>query len=145
MMADPTHAHLIERWFRDLFTVGEIDLVDELVAPTFVSRDPNGKLGANSPEAFKGWLRWYLSSFTDADWTIHEILSVGEKAVVRYSGYTTYQGGLLDLPATNQRVLEMGVLIFRIVDGRVHELWSALCDLELVFALGAKIVPPGEA
>ena len=32
------------------------------------------------------------------------------------------------------------MLLFRMVDDKVHELWSALCDLELVLSPGAVIV-----
>ena len=135
------HQAIIERWFHELFT-GNVEVLDELVIPDFVSYNANGKVGAASAAAFKTWLEWYLASFTDAEWTILEIVSEGEKAVARYVGWTTYRGGLLNIPSTNQRVEEYGVLIFRIVDGKVHELWSALCDLELVLGLGAVPVVP---
>ncbi|BAS26760.1 ester cyclase [Limnochorda pilosa] len=102
----------------------------------------SGKRAGNAnPAAFKEWLRWYCQAFTDQVWTIHEILSVGEKAVVRYSGQSTYRGGLLGLPASSKPVRETGMLIFRIAGGKVRELWTALSDLELVFELGGKVVP----
>lgn len=46
------------------------------------------------------------------------------KAVVRYSGWTAYRGGLpFDVPQKNHRILESGILSFRIVNGMVAELW----------------------
>ncbi|MEW6233014.1 MAG: nuclear transport factor 2 family protein [Chloroflexota bacterium] len=128
---------LIERWFRHLFTQGEIEKPDELVTPDFVTRDPSGKLGAANPEAFKTWLRWYLSHFTERTWTLHDVIRSEDKVIVRYSGQVTYQGGLFEIPSTHQRITEMGILIFRIREGRIAELWSALSDLELVLELGA--------
>jgi predicted ester cyclase len=101
-------------------------------------------VGAQDVAAFRTWLGWYLAAFTEGVWTLHDLVGEGEKVVVRYSGQTTYRGGLLDIPATNQRVTEMGVLIFRMVEGRVQELWSALCDLDLVLALGAVPVVPAD-
>ena len=41
------------------------------------------------------------------------------------------------VPSQNQRGKEMGVLIFRVSEGKIHELWSALCDLNLILSLGA--------
>jgi predicted ester cyclase len=57
--------------------------------------------------------------------------------VARYSGTTTYRGGLLDIPSKNQRVVETGILIFRIEDGKVKEIWSEMSDLQVVQQLGA--------
>jgi predicted ester cyclase len=136
-MAWPAHIAIVKCWFYELFAQANLALIDELLAPDFVSYDPSGQVGARGREAFKQWLRWYLASFTDAEWTLHDILEDGEKVVVRYSGLTTYRGGLFDLPSQQQRVKEMGVLIFRIREGKVAELWSALCDLDVVLALGA--------
>lgn len=78
-----------------------------------------------------------LASFTDAEWTIHDIIEEGDKVVARYSGRTTYKGGLLDIPARDQRVVESGILIFRISNGKVQELWSEMSDLQVVQQLGA--------
>ena len=136
-MASAAHIAIVKRWFDELFAQANLALIDELLAPDFVSYDPSGQVGTRGREAFKQWLQWYLASFTDAQWTLHDILEDGEKVVVRYSGLTTYRGGWFDLPSQQQRVKEMGVLIFCIRAGKVSELWSALCDLELVLALGA--------
>ncbi|MDP9479171.1 MAG: ester cyclase, partial [Actinomycetota bacterium] len=76
-------------------------------------------------------------AFADRAWTVHDVLSEGEKVVARYSGWATYRGGLLDIPSTDQRVLETGILILRIRDGLVREIWSEMSDLQVVMQLGA--------
>lgn len=139
-MGSTTYRTIIERWMYEVFAQGNLATLDELLAPDFVSRDPSGRIGAQNPEAFKKWLQWYRTSFVDSEWAIHEIIEEGETVVVRYSGLTTYQGGLLDIPSRNQRVTEMGVLIFHMCGKKIQELFSALCDLELVLALGAEPV-----
>jgi predicted ester cyclase len=136
MTLDP-HRALIERWFHELFTLPHSTVLDQLVTDDFVTRDPSGKIGAPNPAAFQTWLQWYRTSFTDATWEIQDLLSVGNKVVVRYAGQTTYRGGLFQIPAKNQRVTEMGILIFHIRENRICELWAALSDLELVLEMGA--------
>lgn len=88
-------------------------------------------------EAFRGWLRWYTSAFTEREWAVHDVISEGEKVVARYSGWATYRGGLLSIPSEGQRVLETGILILHVRDGLVQELWSEMSDLQLVMQLGA--------
>lgn len=136
MAIDP-HRLLIERWFHELFTVPDSSILQQLVTDDFVTRDPSGKIGAANPTAFLAWLQWYRSSFTDATWQILDLLSVDDKVVVRYAGQTTYRGGLFQIPANNQRVTEMGILIFQLRDNRICTLWSALSDLELMLEMGA--------
>jgi predicted ester cyclase len=102
-----------------------------------VTCDPSWKNWRGKSGRIFGLAGWYRSSFTDAVWQILDLLSVDDKVVVRYAGKTTYRGGLFQIPANNQRVTEMGILIFQIREDRLCTLWSALSDLELVLELGA--------
>ena len=132
---------VIRRWFEDVFTRGDLSAVDDIAAADLVAHGPGDHPGNRGIEAFKNWLRWYRMSFTDPEWTVHDIIASGDKIVARYSGTTTYRGGLLDIPSRNQRVVETGILIMRIENGRVKELWSEMSDLQVVQQLGAFPVP----
>lgn len=133
---------IIHRWFTEIFEQGNLATVDELVAPDFVAHAQGSDPATRGRDAFKTWLQWYRTNFADQQWTIQDILSDGDKAVARYTGYTTYHGSLFDLPSTNQRILETGIIIYRIMDGQVQEMWSEMSDLQVVFQLGARILPP---
>ncbi len=132
---------IVERWFEDLFTQGDLNAVDGLVAHDFVAHGQGGMEDAHGRETFREWLRWYLSAFADREWAVHDIISEEDKAVARYSGWATYRGGLLDIPSTDQRVLETGILILRVEDGVVKEIWSEMSDLQIVMQLGAFPAP----
>lgn len=138
------HVGIVERWFEDLFTLGDLSAVDRLVAPDFVAHGQGGMDDSHGRETFREWLRWYLSAFADRDWTVHDVISEGEKVVARYSGWATYRGGLLDIPSTDQRVLETGILILRVDGGVVKEIWSEMSDLQVVMQLGAFPAPERE-
>jgi predicted ester cyclase len=131
------HRKIVERWFADIFTRGDDAAIDELVREDFIAHGPGGSPDSHGRENFRTWLKWYLTSFTEPEWTVHDVIIEGDKAVARHSGWTTYRGGLLDIPSENQRVLETGIMIFRFVDGQVQEIWSEMSDLQLVAALGA--------
>jgi hypothetical protein len=49
--------------------------------------------------------------------------------------------GLLDIPSTDQRILETSILILRVEHGMVKEIWSEMSDLQVVMQLGAFSVP----
>ena len=141
-MAVAEHEHIVGRWYEDLFTRGDLDAVDDLVAPDFVAHGQGGTEATRGRVAFREWLRWYTSAFSEREWDVHDIISEGEKVVVRYSGWATYRGGLLSIPSEDQRVLETGILILRVRDGFVRELWSEMSDLQLVMQLG--VLPQAE-
>lgn len=86
---------------------------------------------------FKNWLIWYREAFQDNKWVINDIISEEDKVVARYTGQSTYKGGLLNIPSTNQRIVETGILILRIEDSKIKELWSEMSDLQVVQQLGA--------
>jgi steroid delta-isomerase-like uncharacterized protein len=135
------HENIVARWFDDLFTRGDLAAVDDLVAPDFVAHGQGGSEATRGREAFREWLRWYTAAFTEREWTVHDVISEGEKVVARNSGWVTYRGGLLGIPSEGQRVLETGILILRIRNGLVQELWSEMSDLQLVMQLGAFPLP----
>ena len=143
-MPKAEHVDVVRRWFDDLFTRGDLGAVDVLVAPDFVAHGQGGSEAVHGREAFREWLRWYTSAFTEREWTVHDVISEGEKVVARNSGWVTYRGGLLDIPSEGQRVLETGILILRVEDGLVRELWSEMSDLQVMMQLGA-FPQPGQA
>lgn len=136
-MPNAEHEKVVGHWFDDLFTRGDLEAVNSLVSPDFVAHGQGGMEDTHGRENFSEWLRWYTSAFTEREWVVHDVISEGEKAVARYSGWATYRGGLLGIPSEGQRVLETGILILRVRDGLVREIWSEMSDLQLVMQLGA--------
>ena len=124
---------LIHRWFSDVLTNKQIDVLDELLAPDFIYYDPSDRVISLGSEGFKEWLRWYHTTFHNGQWLLHDVISSGDRIVVRYSGLVTYQGGLFDIPVRDEeRVKDMGIAIFSLKEGKINALWSAMCSLDLV-------------
>jgi hypothetical protein len=57
---------------------GDLSVVDEVVAEDFVAYGPGDHPGSHGAEAFKDWLRWYRATFTDPEWTVHDVIVAGE-------------------------------------------------------------------
>ncbi len=69
------------------------------------------------------------------------MIPVGEDRVVTRVTYTGTQVlPWAGLPASNKATKVIGIDIFRVVDGRITELWHSADHLELAIQLGGKIV-----
>jgi steroid delta-isomerase-like uncharacterized protein len=131
------HRVIVERWLGDLYSSGNLDALDELVTEDLVVHGPGGSGDVQGVDALREGLRWYFGAFTDRAWTVHDVISSSDKVVARYTGHATYRGGWHGIPSTNQRVLETGITIFRVEDGKIQEIWFEVGDLRVAEQLGA--------
>ena len=119
-------------WF-DMCRTGDVTRFADLATDDYVAHGP-GAMGDRS--TFLDWLRWYPVAFADQHPIIEDVICSGDRLVVRYTVTSTYRGGYLDLPAEGQQVIETGIIIFRMVDGRVAESWFESNDLEVAQQIG---------
>lgn len=122
------------RWFKEYFTTGNLDVLDELTTDDFVYHSRNG---VNSKEKMKDFMIWYRSVFHDDEWIVEDLIEQDHKLVVRYTGWMTYKGGWFNIPSENQRVKESGILIFYFEGPKVKEMWCENSDAAILYELGA--------
>jgi predicted ester cyclase len=56
----------------------------------------------------------------------HEVISNGDKIVVRWSGMGRHTGEFMGIPATGQRITIKGIDIFRLAEGKIADLWQEM-------------------
>ncbi|MEH7351089.1 ester cyclase [Gottfriedia acidiceleris] len=122
------------RWFKEYFTTGNLDVLDELTTDDFVYHSRNV---VNSKEKMKDFMIWYRSVFHDDEWTVDDLIEQEHKLVVRYTGWMTYKGGWFNIPSVNQRVKESGILVFYFEGPKVKEMWCENSDAAILYELGA--------
>lgn len=128
---------LLKRWFREILEQGNLSTVEDLIDPYIAFYGQSGDPGLQGRSSFVIWLQRYRMMFSDQVWMIEDVIGENEKFVVRYSGYATYRGGISEIDSTNQRIFESGIFIFRLVNGRVREVWGETSDLKTMQQLGA--------
>ncbi|MGY0694683.1 ester cyclase [Virgibacillus sp. FSP13] len=133
---------IVKIWFEEVFTKGDLQAVDQVAATDMVTYSQGHDEGFVGRDNFKNWLSWYCTSFADRTWVVQDTIEEGDKIVARYTGYSTYKGGLLDIPSEDQQVKETGIIIFRMEGGKIKEQWCEMSDLQVVQQLGAQIASP---
>jgi len=131
------------RFIEEVFNQGNLSIVDELFTPNYVDHTaPPGRLPG--VDGLKQELTIYREAFPDTHVTIEDMIVEGDKVVFRWSGRGTHTGELLGIPPTGKDMKVTGIVIHRMVGGKIAEHWESFDQLGMLQQLG--VVPtPGEA
>ena len=117
---------------------GNIGILNEILAPDFVSYGGAGFQDLHGPEAFINLYRTFVAAFPDLKFDVRQIVVGDNMAAVRGIQTGTHLGNFLGMvPPTGKSVEWSGTAIFRFDDnGQIVERWQDLDNLSLFQQLG---------
>ena len=134
---------IIRRLIGEVYYRGNLDVVDELVAPD-VFNQPTVPEHQHGIDGFKHVIVWVREFSSDVHYAIDDIIAEGDRVAVRMTNSGTHTGTARGIPPTGKRFSIDYVRWFRLVDGKVAELWAVRDDLTRLEQLG--LMPePGES
>ncbi len=129
------------RFVEEVLNEKNLAAADELVAEDVVELDPfPGQ--EQGREGLKELLGMLFAAFPDWHWTVEELIAEGDKVVNRFTWRGTHRGEFMGLPPTGRQVEVKGVVIDRIVEGRIADTRILMDNLGLMQQLGAIPAPP---
>ena len=131
----------IARRMVDAWNRGDLDALDEVVAPDYVFHDPADPATPRGPEGAKRMARAFRTAFPDLRLTIADEIAEGDKVVQRLTAAGTHRGPLLGVPATGKAVTMSSIEVMRIEGGKIAEHWDEFDMLGLLQQLGAVPTP----
>jgi len=133
-MPEQSNKALVERMFGEVINNGNLDLIDELFDPAFVSHTGQGDLDL---AAFKEFVRSWREGFADLHCEVSQVLEQGDKVSWTIRATGTQTGAFNGIPASGNRMdfMSMNHGIFR--NGRALEHWVVMDMLTLLTQLGA--------
>jgi predicted ester cyclase len=152
-MADDLAANkaLVRRLLEEGFNAGNLDVVDEVVAPDVVTHNPLILDAPAGPDSIRGGIEMIRSAFDDLHVEVQELIAEGDRvaSMVLMSGTNTgdYRRG----GATGRKGEIRAFFVWRIAGGRIAENWGVadrfafLQDLGVVPSddeLAARMPPP---
>jgi steroid delta-isomerase-like uncharacterized protein len=140
-MSNPSN-EAIGRRAIEVFNTGDMSVVDEITAEGAVGHDPANPEEAVGPEGAKAVVKMYRDGFSDLNLRVEHQISDGDFVVTRWTSSGTNDGSLGGLPPTGKSITGSGILIDKIVDGKVVESWSQWDNMGLMQQLGVG-VPAG--
>ena len=107
--------------FSEIWSKGNVELIDNLIAENFVGHFPEGAVYGR--EGLRASVIAHRKSFPDWTEEIADTIADRDRVAVRFRSRGTNLGEFLNNPPTGNRVEISEVAIFRLKDGKVIEQW----------------------
>lgn len=129
---------LLERFYRSVIESGDLTLIDEMAAESFVDHEE----GLPGQPAGKEGVKFFVSTMRQAfpDIKVKEFapaLSEGNMEACHVVLTGTHRGELAGIPATGKSVEFDCTDIIRVEDGRVAEHWGTTDNMAIMRQIGA--------
>jgi steroid delta-isomerase-like uncharacterized protein len=122
---DEKNEALAIRYHQDIFQNGKLEVADEILSPDFVIRNPVlPEELRKGPEGTKKYASAVITAVPDRKLVHHDVLSKGDKVLIRWTNSGTHTGPLFGNPATGKTYVATGFDLFRISNGKIKELWQ---------------------
>jgi steroid delta-isomerase-like uncharacterized protein len=134
---------LVRRWYDEVWTQGNLDNLDELIAPDLAHHRVLNRVttGADAREAT---IRQWRGAFPDQANTPDFILTNGDLVVARWIATGTHEGPWESIAPTGNEITWTGITVFRIECGRIAEEWSEADGLAFFEQMGLIEWPPAD-
>jgi steroid delta-isomerase-like uncharacterized protein len=124
---------LYERWNKDKATA--LAVIDELCATDIVVHGGGGD-EIHGIKDFKKSMGELFDAFPDLHITIDDMITEGDKVVVRYTWTGTHKGAFTGIPPTNKKFRIWEIDIIRVAGGKFVESWARMDTLGMMQQLG---------
>jgi steroid delta-isomerase-like uncharacterized protein len=127
---------LVRRYFEEAWNKHNPAVVDELFSADYVDSSPEIPGIPPTREGLKQFMAVYLTAFPDANITIEDQLTDGDKVVTRWTGRGTQTGEFMNMPPTGKAASVAGMQIDRFAGGKIVESWVSFDQLGMLQQLG---------
>jgi steroid delta-isomerase-like uncharacterized protein len=124
---------IAKRAFEEILSRARYELAEHLYAKDFVNHGIHSNATLQEDQiALKGW----HAAFPDVVITPEKLVAEGDLVTIYWIARGTNTGTGNGLPATGKKAELAGITIWRIVDGKIKEEWSAFDQLSMMKQLG---------
>jgi len=124
---------IAKRAFEELLSQGRYELAEQLYSKDFVNHGIHRDVGLEEDQrALKGWHQ----AFPDVVIVPEKLIAEGDLVTIYWIARGTNTGTGNGLPATGKKAELAGITIWRIVDNKIKEEWSAFDQLSMMQQLG---------
>ncbi|WP_433632504.1 ester cyclase [Halomicrococcus sp. NG-SE-24] len=141
-MTPEENKELVRRDPEEIWSEGNVDVVDEIYAEDFVLHDPSSPDGTRGREEYREYAAAYRDAFPDAEYVVEELVAEGDAVAMRYTARGTHEGELMGIEPTGEEVTVTGMELYHVDDGKITEMWTNYDALGVLRQLG--VVPSAD-
>jgi steroid delta-isomerase-like uncharacterized protein len=138
-------AGLIQEFYDEMFTKGNLDKIDELVTDDVVDHEEGMPGQPEGKEGVRFFVNAMRGAFSDLKATCDVTLDSGDLACARVTITGKHTGEFMGVPASDKSVEIESIDIIRIEDGKCAEHWGVTDIMGLMQQLGAIPEPAATA
>jgi len=127
---------LIKLYFRDVWSQGNLDLLDEIIAEDYINHNPGSPNPEPGPRGLKPIIREMRNGFPDLHYEIMDLVVTENKVVARTIVRGTHLGRLWGLEPSGKRFEISQINIEHLRNGKIVEHWRVTDELGLMKQLG---------
>jgi serine phosphatase RsbU (regulator of sigma subunit)/predicted ester cyclase len=122
---------LVRRFLEEVWSKGNVSIVDELLAPDFVDHSLMPGQGSSREEYKRSGAEFY-AAFSFADFIIEDQIIEDEKVVTKFSTRCIHRGEFLGVPPSGEVGEYSSIKIHRIIGDKITDEWSEGNLLEML-------------
>jgi len=118
---------IIKLYVEEILNKGNLYLADSIIGNDFV--DPASSAGEKGSETLKHVISYFRSTFPDLKVTIDEMVTDKDKVAWKWTAVATHQGEIFGIPPSGKTVTFRGIIIDKIIDGKIvrrQGIWDRL-------------------
>jgi steroid delta-isomerase-like uncharacterized protein len=129
---------LVRRYYDEVLSQGDLDVLTELLHSDFVSHGAGGlTFGADK---YRAAVIASRLAFPDLRVTVEDQVAEGDKVVTRWTARGTHSAPYFGLPASHRPIVVSAIHIHRVANGKLLEHWEHIDALGVLQQMGA--IPP---
>jgi steroid delta-isomerase-like uncharacterized protein len=130
-----SNAEIVRRFADEVISRGEIDRAGEFAWEDVAEQVPLPGQGPGL-DGLKDILRAMRTGFPDLVFSTLEQISEGDKVASRFEWTGTHKGTFLGIPPTGKAVRVWGIVIDRLVEGRIKETRIIMDTMGMLMQMG---------
>lgn len=142
MSEQQTNKAVARRFYEEVLNQRRVHVLDDIAAEDYVEHDPFPGQG-NGRADLKARVQLLQSAFNPLEFTIEDLISEGDKVVVRWKNAGNNSGSFLGMPPTNKDISIDGIDIYLVREGRLTEHWHVVDQLAQMQQMGLVPAPDG--
>jgi steroid delta-isomerase-like uncharacterized protein len=125
---------LVLRAHEEVWSKGDLDLIDELYSPDYVAHWAYGE--DTDREGIREMITEARTAFPDMTEDVVHIVAEGDLVVTHFISSGTFTGEMKGLEPSGKKISRPEIAIHRIIDGKIVEQWTVSDQMTLMRQLG---------